>query len=216
MRYRAALVGCILLAAAGFSHPAAGQVPRVSLSIFGGINSVGEYGTIDDYVIGENDFPVTPSHTPACIGAALGIPLFGRLGLDLDARYFLGSRISLEDPSDGDTLELDSSKHISLTANLVFKLGTGRLQPYLLAGAGIDSLTGLEEQNLISDYGYEIIMFPPEDKTDWLFNAGGGVFVWMNSRLGLRLDLRYVILPETETRPAITSLNAVAGLTLRF
>lgn len=216
MNMRVIRIGWILLLAAGLARPAIGQDQRIMFSFFGGLNKVMEYGSVDDYILGENDFPVTPSHTPACFGAAFGISLFGGLGLEVDGRYFSGSQVVLEDPSDGDRLTLDTTKHVSLTANLIFRMGSGRLQPYLLAGAGIDSLSGAEEQTLISENGYEITLIPPADTTDWIFNAGGGLTYWMTSRLGLRLDLRYVLIPGAEDLPSVTSWNAVAGLAVRF
>jgi len=43
--------------------PLKAQNSRLTLSLFGGLSHVREYGSVDDYILGENDFPVTPSHS---------------------------------------------------------------------------------------------------------------------------------------------------------
>ena len=90
-------------------------------SLFGGINHVFEYGSEDDYILGGNDFPVTPSHSPLTLGASFGYFFTGNLGVELDWRYVMSSKVTLEDPSDQDTVEIDSSKHYSLTLNLIYQ-----------------------------------------------------------------------------------------------
>lgn len=50
--------------------PVFSQERKNILTVSGGLSNVFEYGSEEDYVLGENDFPVTPSHTPPCFGLA--------------------------------------------------------------------------------------------------------------------------------------------------
>lgn len=192
------------------------QEKKGYLSIFGGINSVMEYGSEDDYILGENDFPVTPSHSPLDFGILVGYSFFKGLGLEVDFRYHLSSNLSLEDPSDGDTISIDSAKHYTLTANLIYQFLSGSFKPYVLVGAGIDSLTGVEEQTLTSELGYEITLFPPESKTAAVLNGGVGCIYDLGRIIGARLDIRYVRILETDDQPVLNSVNGTIGLVFRF
>ena len=52
-------------------QPSLAQEYQVSL--FVGMNHVFPYGSEEDYVLGENDFPVTPAHTPPNLGASFAL-----------------------------------------------------------------------------------------------------------------------------------------------
>lgn len=189
------------------------QEHRFQLSIFGGANYVFEYGSVDDYSLGENDFPVVPSHTPLNFGLSFAIFFTQSLGVELEGRYFISSGMILEDPSDLDTVEIDSSKHYSLTANLILQIGTGTIRPYVVLGGGFDKLLA-EDQSYTSEYGYEIEFLAPEKTIDLLAQAGVGMEVLFGSRGGLRLDARYIhIFSDPDD---IRSLSGTAGFFIRF
>jgi len=166
---------------------------RFQASIFGGWNHVFEYGSEDDYALGENDFPVTPSHSPSLFGAGLAFSLTDNIGVELDGRYVLASKVTLVDPSDQDTVAIDTAKHYSITLNVIYRFLKGRFRPYVLLGGGIDKLLAKEE-SYTSEYGYPIEFLPPEKTTDPVANIAAGVQYFLHSRLGARLDLRYSII----------------------
>jgi len=192
------------------------QERKLSFSVLGGMNYVLEYGSESEYELGENDFPVTPAHMPLCFGVSVGYSLFKGLGLEADFRCHLSSSITLEDPSDGDEITFDTSKHYSLIGNIIYRFFIGSFQPYVLAGAGIDTLTGVEEQTLTSELGYMITLVPPEKKTDFVINVGGGGVLMFTPILGLRVDARYVYIPKSDDVPAVNSINVCGGLLLSF
>jgi len=195
-----------------FLTPAA-HAQKIQLSVFGGINHVFEYGSEDDYALGENDFPVTPSHSPPVLGVSLGYFFNENLGLELDWRYVLSSKVTLEDPSDQDTVEIDSSKHYSLTLNLVYQFGGGKIRPYVVAGGGFDKLQA-EDATYTSEYGFEIILEAPEKTLDAVANFGAGLNFFVSDSVAFKLDARYVMIfadPQT-----VNNLSAVAGLAVRF
>lgn len=186
---------------------------KFQLSVFGGINHVFKYGSESDYALGENDFPVTPAHTPLALGASLAYFFTENLGLELDWRYALSSQVMLEDPSDQDTVQIDSSKHYSMTLNLLYQLMSGKLRPYILVGGGIDELLA-EDVTYISKYGFEIALEAPTKTLDAAANFGVGLNYFMSSRVALRLDVRYVMIFADPNN--VNNLSAVVGLSFRF
>jgi outer membrane protein W len=186
---------------------------KLRFSIFGGINHVFQYGSDKDYVPGENDFPLTPSHTPAVLGASLAYFFSANLGVEADGRYSFLTKVILIDPSDQDTVEVDSAKHVSLTLNLIYQFPTGNFSPYLVAGGGFDNVSA-EERTYISEYGFEITVEPPESTTDALANFGAGLVCSVSRSAGIRLDVRYVLIFSKPEK--VKSLNAVLGLSFGF
>jgi outer membrane protein W len=182
---------------------------RFQVSIFGGWNHVFEYGSEDDYVLGENDFPVTPAHSPILFGAGLAFSLTDNIGVELDGRYVFSSKVTLVDPSDQDTVAIDTAKHYSITLNVIYRFLKGRFRPYVLLGGGIDKLLAKEEIHT-SEYGFQIEFLPPEKTTDTVANIAAGFQYFLRSRLGARLDLRYSIIfddPDNQN-----SLSLALGL----
>ncbi len=192
------------------------QDAKIYLHFFGGFNRVLEYGCDCDYVQGENDFPVTPAHTTASVGMGLGYMLGKGFGLELDGRYHSNTEVTLTDPSDGDTVNIDTAKHYAITLNLLYQILKDSVRPYVLAGAGIDTLVDVQTQIYNTDMGYEFELREPDQKTDFMFNLGGGVEFILGRTVGVRLDARYVNIPKTDDHDTIQSINATAGLTVRF
>lgn len=186
------------------------------IAFFAGLNHVLQYGCKEDYVFGENDFPVTPAHTPPALGLSYARFFSRKIGFELDFRYNLSSKLTLEDPSDGDEIKIDCSKHFALTGNLIYQILNGRLRPYLLVGAGFDTLSDVKDQTVISELGYEVTLMAPEKKSDFLADAGIGILYFIDSNLGMRFDIRYIFIPKTDDHPAINSINVCIGGFKRF
>jgi hypothetical protein len=74
----------------------------------------------------------------------------------------------------------------------------------------------VEEQTLTSELGYMITLVPPEKKTDFVINIGGGGVLMFTPILGLRVDARYVYIPKSDDVPAVNSINVCGGLLLSF
>ena len=192
------------------------QGKKTALSLFGGIHSVLKYGSENDYSPGENDFPTTPAHTPPTFGLSFLYQFSGFLGLEVDGRYTLSSKVTLTDPSDGDTVAVDTLQHAGLTLNALFFLGSGSFRPYLALGAGGDMALGAKEQTLATSLGYTVTFAPPEKKAEILADAGFGFFLGLGPTFGLRLDVRYMLLPKNSEHPLISNVSAVGGLFARL
>jgi len=189
---------------------------RVYFHLFGGLSQVFEYGCDCDYEQGVNDFPLTPAHMTATAGVGFGYLLGKGFGLELDARYFGSTEVTLTDPSDDDTVKINSAKHYALTFNVVYQILHGGVRPYVLGGAGIDTLVDVGTEIYETEMGYEFEYTAPDKTTYFMWNLGGGVEFVLGRTVGLRLDVRYLSIPKTSDNPTIQGVNATAGITVRF
>ncbi len=197
-----------------FSSSSFAQERKNQVTIFGGLSYIFEYGSEADYAVMGNDFPVTPSHNSVTFGLSYVRFFSKKIGFEVDFRYLLSSKVTLIDPSDNDEIELDSSKHWALTGNFIYQLSSGKLRPYLLVGAGIDSLADVKDQTIESKLGYTVTIEAPEKKIDFTANAGVGFQYFISSNFGLRVDVRYVLI--TSSPDKINSINSVVGTFFRF
>jgi outer membrane protein W len=190
------------------------QERKNQVTIFGGLSYIFEYGSKADYMAMGNDFPVTPSHNTPTFGISYTRFFSKKIGLEVDFRYLLSSKLTLIDPYDNDEIKIDSSKHWVVTGNFIYQLSSGKFRPYLLVGAGIDSLADVKDQTVESKLGYIVTIEAPEKKIDFTANAGMGFQYFVSSNFGLRADIRYVLI--TSSPDKINSINSVIGAFFRF
>lgn len=207
-RIQAVFLSMFLLAGSAF-----GQAKRFHFSLFGGMTHVMAYGSNEDYVMGSNDFPSTPAHTPIVFGAAFAYSATKRLGIELRGEYILAADMSLVDPSDQDTVSVQAAKHMSFSLNLLWALTSGRFESYVIAGAGLDKISA-EASSYVTKYGYEVTFTAPARTLDFFLNAGAGLHWNLSSPLGLFLEARYRMLFASPD--AIQSLTGGGGIRLKF
>jgi len=169
------------------------QDKKFQFSLFGGVSSIFEYGSIEDYSLGENDFPVTPSHTPPYFGLSFSYVITKNVKAELDWRYVFSSKIILSDPSDDDTVEIDTAKQYFVSLNVVYQCLQGKFRPFVLVGGGINKLLA-EAGTFVSEYGYEIELGIPDKTTALFAQFGGGIDFLLSSSFGLLADVRFVYL----------------------
>jgi outer membrane protein W len=162
-------------------------------SLLGGISHILEYGSEEDYVLGENDFPVTPGHTPPFFGLSFSYYLADKIKMELDWRYVFNSEVILTDPSDGDTVAIDTSKQHFTSLSFVYQFLRSKFRPYFLVGGGLNKLLA-KTQSYVTNYGYEIDLEVPDKTTALFAQIGGGVDALLSSALGIKLDVRFVYL----------------------
>lgn len=197
----------------GLCLPQSSLAQKFQLSLFGGVNHVFTYGSEDDYVFGENDFPVMPPHTPANFGASITMFFTKNIGMELDARYTVSSQVSLRDPSDEDTVAIDASKHYAITLNVLYRFLEGNVRPYFVFGGGVDKLLA-EDRTYVSEYGWEVEFLAPEKTVDPVANLGAGVNYSFSPNLGIRFDLRYILIFGDPDK--ISNLNGTLGISVGF
>jgi hypothetical protein len=217
MKLKANLSNRVILLLLGFLFmfclPQKILAQKFQFSVFGGINHIFAYGSEQDYVFGGNDFPVTPSHTPFNFGAAFSVFFTNNIGLELDGRYTLTSQVTLTDPSDDDTVTIDTSKHYAITLNFLYQIMEGKIRPYFVLGGGVDKLLG-EDRTYVTEYGWDVEFIAPEGTIDPVAHLGGGVHYFVRPNLGIRFDLRYVMIFSEPDR--LGSLNGVLGFSFLF
>ncbi|MCJ7579298.1 MAG: hypothetical protein MUP98_02050 [Candidatus Aminicenantes bacterium] len=170
-----------------------GQAKKMQISLFGGINPIFEYGSIEDYSLGENDFPVTPSHAPPFFGLAFSYLAAKNVKVELDWRYVFSSKVTLIDPSDEDIVEVDTSKQYFTSLNVLYQFMPNKFRPYFLVGCGMNKFLATAA-SYISEYGYEIELGVPDKATAFFAQFGGGLDFLVNSSFGVRADVRFVYL----------------------
>ncbi len=188
--------------------PGFGRAQKVRVSFLTGGCITFAYGSEQDYVLGENDFPVTPAHSSFHLGSALGVPLSEKLLLELDGRFIFSSPVTLEDPSDEDTVRIDTSNHLMVGVNLIYRVSGSRFRPYILVGAGFDKVFA-EDMTATSEYGFDIIFEAPSggESLDPLINIGAGGMFALSQRLALRMDARYALIADKTNKPSSLSFS---------
>lgn len=189
------------------------QEKPLQISAFFGLNRVYEYGMVEDYVLGENDFPVTPAHTSSGIGMGLAFFLKPCFAVELETRYIFSSKVRLTDPSDADVVEIETADRVCFTIGVLYRFLKGPFRPYIKLGGGVDRLSA-GGQTYTSQYGFEIEFAEPEDTMDFMIHGGFGAMLLISPAVGLRLDVRYALIfgdPYT-----LRVLNPCLGFFLRF
>lgn len=179
-----------LAALATISAAGGAQTRSNLISLSGGVNYHFVYGSDSEYELGVNDFPVTPAHTPLVFGFSFA--RWGRfLGGEVEGRWTLGSAVVLRDPADGDSVEVKAGPHVSVLASLVLRPFRGAVQPYVLAGGGVDVILS-KDAEVTTAYGYEISLPAPDFKNrfDPELHAGAGILIFFKPRWGMRFEGR--------------------------
>ncbi len=180
---------------------------------FAGVNSVFKYGSENDYIAGANDFPVTPSHKTPNLGLSLSYYLTENLGLQLSGIYNFSTKIKLEDPSDGDSVEINSAKNYSFLLELYYEKRIGKITPYISLGGGINKIIGHSE-TVLSEYGWEIEFLPPERTIDPVFSVGSGIKYNFSDVFGLNIGIKYNLIFSKSNK--ISNLILFGGLLIGF
>ncbi len=192
-----------------------GTEERAKLSILAGGNLHFQYGSEQDYELGINDFPVNPAHSTLNIGATFSIYFSQHFGAEIFGGYNTSSPVTLTDPSDQDSLIMNTSNHASISVNLIYRYPFKKIEPYLFAGVGVDKIYS-EKQTYMTEYGYEVTIreISENEAVDPLVNFGGGFEYFLGNRLGLRLDLRYSYILDEKYQ--IPTLSILAGITIEI
>jgi outer membrane protein W len=209
---KTALILAALLAVAAMGQAQSG---KVQITAFYGVNQHYEYGSVEDFESGYNHFPVMPAHSPRNFGGSFAYFFTRWFGLEYDMRSTGRTEVTLTDPSDGDTLTIQTPKHLSITLNVLLEPLRGRISPYILLGGGINRVQAVDE-TYITEYGFEVIMQTPSEdsRVDMLVQAGAGVNALVYKYFGLRADVRYMVVFDDPYQ--VRSLNATLGLIARF
>lgn len=181
MRMIKALLLGSLVPAAAFARPV-----EVGVSLGGHhFSSSSELGTDD-----RMDDPGLDA--AGLFGLRVGLPLSKRLAVEGE-----GVTMASKDDVLGDDVTV-----YGLRSHVRVNLATGRVQPFVVGGLGVQILrTGSPQM---------------DDDTDLAFHAGLGVSVAITDHTMLRLDVREILVPDRSHNGAATDAEVTAGVTYRF
>jgi len=164
------------------------------------------------YEAGTNDFSTQAAYST--YGAGCGLITGSRIFLGLEIHYNLNGTATLTDPSDNDTVNIDTYKYASgfLTLGINIVQST-RFKLYIQGGGGIGYGIKIETKTYTSSLGFETIIEPPKNKTPIIGFGGLGLEVHFSRVIGVMAQGRYQYLASDDAQPAIV---AMGGLVFSF
>ncbi|MGQ9618183.1 MAG: hypothetical protein ACUVUG_04380 [Candidatus Aminicenantia bacterium] len=188
---------------------------KTNLFIFGAMNFVNSSGSASDYKEGENDFPIKNAHRAGGFGLGLSFPLGKNFFFGLEGIYNLGGKATLKDPSDNDSVEIDTYKNSSLFLTMsidVFKSMNFNL--FLNGGIGSNFILENETKIYTSSLGYETQILLPRSKINLTEFGGLGILYKVNSSIGVLFNSRYFYI-SYEDNPE-NGIEVLLGLNISF
>jgi len=205
-------VALVVLMLAAIDLAAAGK-KKTSISLLGGLNMFAAIGSDSDYVAGVNDFPVIPSYQAPVLGLRLSFSASRRLAWGLDIRYGLSGTVDRRDPSDNETVSVDTPQN--LTALIVvqsFLDLTDQLALIISLGGGGEYRLA-EEKVFTSSLGNKIYVGKPEKPFSPLLAGGLGLQYMFGDSFGLVAEGRVAYAVR---KPAQMVITPALGLVMRF
>jgi hypothetical protein len=147
---------------------------KLNILFYGAFSSAQEMGNYDEYLAGENDFPVTPSHGEVGLGMGVIWNLSRRAAVKFSGDYLLGAEVKKEDPSDMETCTYRTYDNINLIGSGIIRFGEVT-QFFISPGAGINMLVPYGDTQKTGSLGSIIVIEAPAKKIHPLMAFGAGV-----------------------------------------
>lgn len=164
---------------------------RLHFVVSGMLYSQFEMGSDADYLPGENDFPVTPSHLGFGVGMGFIFDVSKTVSLQVSADYVLGAEVKKIDPSDSEFFIYKTYNTVNFLAGGMLKLSGSKIRPFLSAGGGLCMLMPYDDREDSASAGSIIIIEAPEKKTYPMFMVGGGVLIGLKTTGFIKIELLY-------------------------
>ena len=211
-------IGGVLLMLALLSFgPAAVMKPETKggCYLFGMGNLVNRLGSEGDYRFGTNDFCITSAHLNFGFGLGVSYYVWKNLFLALESNLNLSGSATMTDPSDEDTVKVDTYQNLSAFLILGYDIVRSQSSAVSLSGGGgINLLLNAESKRYTSELGYIAAIAAPERKVNAAFIAGISGERMFSRHLGVTGMLRFLIVAGADkTR---TAFQLLAGLLLRI
>lgn len=185
---------------------------EVQFYIFGKGNFIGASGSESDYEIGVNEFPLVSSHQN--YGTGFGLKFGGTLFIGLEGHYNFGGKAIHTDPSDNDTVEMDTYKctsgFLTLGVNIV---RSSVLRLYINGGGGVSYYVDAEGKTYVSEDNIAVEVDPLEKKYKLAGFGGIGLELYFSQTGGILLNARYLHIGVEEPQPIYM---VMAGLVWKF
>lgn len=207
-------IAVVVVMLLGANDLAAAKASKSSfLTLRAGSNMFQSCGSGGDYVAGENDFPVTPAHQGAALGIGLTFSNPKSLAFGVSVSYGLSSAIDLRDPSDGETVTVDSPTSLQAVLNLSKFIDLSqKLRLVIFLGGGGEYRLA-DGREFVSSLGNKIVVESPAKPFSPLAAAGVGLHCMLSNALGLALEIQGAYIFRD---PAQLLLTPALGLILKL
>lgn len=176
-------------------------------------------GSAADYVVGENEFPLTDAHSSFGFGLAFNTRLSSPVCCGIEAGCNFKSKTVIRDPSDNDSVEIDTYQYILAFATLGYRfpeqtLWGNKISFFARCGAGIYYLPGeLATETYTTANNYTLEIEPAGRKVGFAGFLGVGSEINLYRNLWLVLAGRYLLIGSEEPQGAVVGY---AGLKITF
>ena len=196
--------GIVLVAGSAFSGS--------RFSVFGKVNFIAATGLVSDHEYGVNEFPLVSAYQN--LGIGFGLTFGETLFAGIEGHYNLSGKVTLTDPKDPDTVEVDTFKYASGLFILGFNLVNNQaVRLYINGGGGIRYNLEDEIKSYVSEKGYLTEVDPPDKRYILEGFGGAGLEIYLSKNSGIMLSGRYVYVALEEHQKAMVVL---AGVVYRF
>lgn len=162
----------------------------------GAFSLVQEMGSESDYVPGENDFPITPSHSEYGGGIGFMFGLSDDLALKIEGEYLLGAEVEKEDPSDGETYTYKTYDNLNVVGSLLYSFGD-ETKFFISAGGGVNILMPYDDKQETGSLGSIILIEKPDTTTNLMAAFGAGVMLQTGSMI-IKIEGQYEMIFDYE------------------
>jgi hypothetical protein len=163
---------------------------KKQICLRGGLTMFSANGAESDYKTGINDFPTTPAYLSSAFGFGFAVFTSRSFAVGLDVRYGLSTAVDLRDPSDGETIPVDTPKNLTAVFNFYKYFNfSARWGFYVSIGGGIENLM-VEEKEYISSLGNKIVIAAPQKALSPLAAGGIGLQAMLSHSLGIAFDFQ--------------------------
>lgn len=165
-------------------------------------------GSQADYQQGTNDFPTSAAHLTE--GATFGLTLGDRLTVGLEGHYVFSGKATLRDPSDGDTLRVDTYPHVQGFLTLGYAVYSRRTSTVRIqGGAGMTRLSRTDMRDYTSALGYQVTI-SVDKKTGFSWFIGPEWEVRLLPHVAGIVALRYVSTTLDQSQGSLAFLLGMA------
>jgi hypothetical protein len=206
-----AVLALILTAAGNLS--AKNSYKKTQFTVGSGLNLFTATGSDSDYKAGENDFPVTPTYK--ALACEIGLTFFTSpsFAVGFDFRYGFLANVDLIDPSDKETISVDTPQNLIAALNLYQYFDLSRqMQFFISLGGGAEYLMA-KDGEYTGTLGSKIIILAPEKPLSPLAAVGIGLQYLFSAEVGINFEFRatYVF-----RNPGQLIISPDLALVLRF
>jgi hypothetical protein len=162
---------------------------KTQFTLRGAFNMFSANGADTDYVAGTNDFPVTPAYSAPAFGIGLTLFTSPSFAIGIDVRYGLSAKVDLRDPSDQETVNVETLKNIvgTLSFHKYFELSK-QMQLNVSLGGGAENLMA-NDTEYTGSFGSKVVVAAAKSFSP-LAAAGIGFQYMFGDSLGVSVEFR--------------------------